>query len=577
MLFLTSSSQIPYIHLLAKKIGLDKDEYAIATNRDELIHKLTSLKPEEAVYIDVALDWDNNGLAIHHGFVVGADLRRAHGLKNPLFFCGFPSLTYYEKLAKDDPKFHIIFGSGSFYCQHPVSPADLWADVEKAKPLDAATLHDVATMLCNTKGIVNDKLNHRLIFEHGLPSVHSALNEAGQFISAAQKNQINFDYYAGELEKFIQSGSRDGFNKTKDLFLRACTMHLTQEASMEEASSKVRYKILLLDDRQVDLDKYTRLLEKDFTVVRAQQSEEAIRILKEDSSNNIVAVISDWRLYKEESSGYWQQKQGYEVLKYSATTGMRALFALTSQADYVVHQIRNLLGIKFSMFKKENIETQDQWQLFRSILLNSCTETTELMVAVPGGKEKWVKPQRKNQPSYQQEYLQWRNLEEWPVTEAGISKTCDDIWFDYYWKFLNQKEVETLQDFSERFGRPLNTLENVLIGRRICVALFYKQSMFYQVFHDKQRPRANAFSIFRAKLYEEQVAVNRDEFVDVIEKDGKKYSIEEGTMILMEKAATQLLNTELCLDMTNLEKGLFPEEKNWLRRNNITFTLEGHR
>lgn len=575
MLFLTAPSQTQYIHLLAKKIGLGEDEYNVATSTTELESKLPLTKPEQPIYLDVSLAWDNHGLAQHHGFSIAADLRRKYGARNPLFFCGFLEQSFYEKLALSDPRFHILFGSGSYYCQYPIDPHQLVAKMDAAKPLDAVMLHDVVTMLCNTKGIVNDKLNHRLIFEHGVSSVQVALQEVAQFLSEEQKGKIGYNQLAEKLIELINNNNREGFNAEKDLFLRACTQHLTQEASMEEVSEKVRYKVLLVDDRQVDLDKYTALLEKDFSITTTTTSEEAIRVLEEDHANSIVAVISDWRLYKSDNPEFWQEKQGYEVLRHSATTGMRALFALTSQADYVVHHIRNLMGIRFSMFKKENLETLDQWQLFRSILINSCTEISELIVSIPS-KEKWIKPQRKGSPSYQEEYLQMRNAVDWPKREAQLSTICNDIWYNYYWKFLNRQEEETLQDFSERFGRKLDSLENTLVARRICVALFYKQSLFYQSFHGRQRPRANTFSLFRAKLYEEQVGLNRQEFGDEMIVDKKERSIEEGTAMLMDKAATQLLNVELCLDMTNLESGLLPEEKNWLRRNNITFSLEGN-
>jgi hypothetical protein len=57
-----------------------------------------------------------------------------------------------------------------------------------------------------------------------------------------------------------------------------------------------------------------------------------------------------------EKQTYWQPLQGYEVLDFAAKNGIRSLFALTSQADFVVHHLRNLMGIRFSMFKKENLK-----------------------------------------------------------------------------------------------------------------------------------------------------------------------------------------------------------------------------
>lgn len=576
MLFLTSPSQTPYIKLLAKKIGFDDMEYAIATNNAELEQRIGSLKKETPICIDVALDWNNNGLAMHYGFSVGADLRRVHSLRNPVIFCGFPGTDYYQRLAQSDQKFHILFGNGSYYMQYPFTAHELVAVMEAAKPIDRATLHDVVTMLCNLKGIVNDKLNHRLIFEHGQATVQNVLNEVAPFISSQQKASIGFDSFSEKLIAAITNNNREDFNTTKDLFLRACTLHLTQDASVEDEARKAHYKILLLDDRQLEVEKYASRLEKDFTVIRVTESKEAISILEKDTSNSIVAVISDWRLYKDDTSTFWQEQQGYEVLKQAARTDSRAMFALTSQADYVVHQIRNLMGIKFSMFKKENIETPDQWQLFRSIIMANCAEVTELMASIPS-KANWVKPQGKGKLSYRQEYLQKRNSVEWEKFENDISAACNKIWYNYYWKFLNKQEQEALQNFSVRFGRELNTLENMLIARRICIALFFKQSLLYQSFNGAEKPRINTYSIFRNKLYVDELDKNRLKYGTEIINDKKKYSIEGGTVELMDGAATQLLNTELCLDTSDLVagKGMLPEEKNWLRANNIEFTLEG--
>lgn len=121
--------------------------------------------------------------------------------------------------------------------------------------------------------------------------------------------------------------------------------------------------------------------------------------------------------------------QGYEILEYAAKSGTRALFALTSQADYVVHHIRNLLGIRFSMFKKDNLETADQWKLFKDVLTEACEETTQLISNIPKGTG-WTKAEA-GKKSLHQQLLEKRNSPEWKSFESDVTESSNQIW-EYY-------------------------------------------------------------------------------------------------------------------------------------------------
>ncbi len=525
------------------------------------------------VLIDVDASLGKQIQADYYGFDIAADLRRIYKVRNQIvFFSKTNTAKYFEDRSDTNIKFKLLFGRGSSFIEYPETPEVLKEKLLNPKPISPATLHDVVTMLCDLKGVVIDKLTHSLKFERGLESLKKLFTEIEPYLSAEQKQYIELADFLHKLQNCIKQNNRDNFYTQKELFLKLCIRHLTQSETIETAPAERSHTILLIDDLKEDLELYATELSKNFTVLKTTSSSEAIEMLKSDSSNNIKAIIADWRLFQDETLTYWQPLQGYEVLEYAAKTGIRALFALTSQADYVVHHIRNLLGIRFSMFKKDNLETTDQWKLFKDVLKEACEETTDLIKNIPKG-DGWTKP-KDGKLSLQQQYSEKRNSPDWLDFENRISESCNTIW-QYYESYINGSLNEALQDFSKKFGITLkNNLEAILIARRICIALFYNQNQkaIYKNILGKHYPRIDIYSVFRNNFFDEFNEDNRN--MSTVELKGK--SVEEYTLSKLNTAASGLLNTTLCLDVEGLasKRVMLPEERNWLIKNGIEYSLE---
>ena len=236
---------------------------------------------------------------------------------------------------------------------------------------------------------------------------------------------------------------------------------------------------------------YGDFLSSHFDLVKTSSSIEAIDILKKDLACNIKAVITDWRLYADDSNTHWQSPQGYLVLKEAANYGFRALFALSSQPDYVVHQIRNILGIKFSMFKKEQLRTDQEWQFFIDCIHNGIQEMQDLQVRTPKSKN-WDKSNKMGD-SYASLYREKLFSDFSDSFFDSISTQANDILNKFHSQIDNNERTGVFKyEYDLEVESDLN-IEKLLILRRLWLGLFY--------FHTKDNPILDKLSMIRAKSY----------------------------------------------------------------------------
>lgn len=524
--------------------------------------------------LNVSLNWIGKKHSDFYGFDIANLIRTVKKSKLPIVFYSPILPTYFEKKSEKEIKYKILFARGSVFIVAPFKIFELTNLRDSIRPLSNSALHDVSVASCNLKGIVIEKLKHDLKFEQGEEVVVETIKSISPYLNAAQKNEIRLNVYLNELKNKVRQMDRMGFEKERDLFVGRCERYLISENTETPIiKNEIQHTVVVVDDEKDYLQYVVDNLSDSFFIIPFDNAENAWNFLQTDHGHKVMAVISDWRLY---NGKYMQQMQGYELLEYAGKNGFRALFTLSMQAEFLVHQIRNKISVRFMMYKKDNLEEPGQWKAFKDLLQQQCSEINQVIAAIPQ-KESWEKPQRKNKPSYQEEYLEKRNSTGWEIFENGISESSNLIWFDYYWKFLNDELDESLQDFSKRFGLPLNSIEAMLIARRICLALYFRQNYKPQNIYGEEVPRINVFSIFRNKFFDDEVEINRAEFGDEkADKDGKKYSVEEWTKKLLNGSATSLLNTELGFNLDEVVsfRGIFPEEKNWLNRNGIEFSLQ---
>lgn len=505
---------------------------------------LTKEDNSSTYLINIHLNWNDRKLSSNYGFDIANLIRSQKKSKAPIIFYSPIQQSYFEKLSKKEIKYKILFGRGSGFIEIPSNKSEISKQANGIHQLSDAALHDVVTMLCDLRGIVIDKLNHDLKFESNIDEVVANVTP---YLSKQQRQLINLDSFLSEIKARVKEKDRNGFLNEKLKFITLCNQELTPAGKNRPNNKTEKYKVLVIDDFQEEIDDAKSFLKETFTVIEATKAEDAIVILKNDVENEILAVVSDWRLFTDDKQNYWQTFQGYEVLDFAAKSGIRSLFALTSQADFVIHQIRNLMGIRFSLFKKENLHKSDQWQIFIDILFENCKEAVLLIASLPASKN-WVKDVNKNgEPitSLKQQYIEVWNSTERNVYFLRIAQRADELW--KYFKNSKKNNYRDLKALNNEFGIQLSTtkmdLEPVLILRRIWMALWFNQPDT-----DKKLPK-ELLSMRSEKIYEMMFAPGY--------KGDKSVSANQTAY-------------KLCLEINEVQKRIMlPEEKAWLIENNL--------
>lgn len=523
--------------------------------------------------LHIHLNWEGNKLSSNYGFDIANLIRTEKKSKAPIIFYSAIQQEYFEQKSEKEIKYKILFGRGSVFIEAPFKETVLNKLSESVEPLSKAALHDVVTMLCNLKGIVIDKLNHDLKFEADIDKV---IGSVSPYLSALHKSEIELESYATKLKGSVSDNNTTLFNDIKQSFILLCNSRLTEQGNKVTQGERTKHKILLIDDFPSEIEKAEKYLNDDFIVETATTGEEAINILKKDVGNKIYAVISDWRLFTDEKQNYWQPLQGYEVLEFAAKNGIRSLFALTSQADFVVHHLRNLMGIRFSMFKKENLNTADQWKVFADVLFEACVEAKQVISNIPDS-DNWKKNDRaiapdeekrirKNNPeriiftqiskgsevtsvlypSLHEQYLAYQNSQDWETLFKKVDVKADEVWkylIEIYRHDKNYKGVEILRNKFDIETPKDSLLFPVLVLRRIWIALWY--------FHFEENQ----------KLSPEKITENSKFIFSVIHNQG--FANFEGNKQSGEQ-------TKLCISIPQVRnKEILPEEKAWLMKWNI--------
>ena len=429
-------------------------------------------------FLNIHLNWEGNKLSSNYGFDIANLIRTEKKSKAPIVFYSPIEQKYFEKKSEKEIKYKILFGRGSAFIEAPFNEGKLTKIIDAIQPLNNAALHDVTTMLCNLKGIVIDKLNHDLKFEADIDFV---IANVMPYLSVKQKQLIGLDKFVGDIKAKVIAKDYDGFLNEKLKFITLCNQELTEAGKDKPQEKTTKHKILIIDDLQDEIDKAKTFLSNDFAVIEATTGGEAISILEHDIRNEIASVISDWRLFTDAKQNYWQPLQGYEVLDFAAKNGIRSLFALTSQADFVVHHLRNLMGIRFSMFKKENLRTADQWKVFSDVLFEASEQAVQLRCAIPKS-ENWIKSENTGRKAvYKSLHLQY--IEEWnsegrDIYFQTVDDKCNEIW--EYLELARPQKYQGVYTLKAKYDLTLSPtkpeLFPVLVFRRIWMALWYSKN-----------------------------------------------------------------------------------------------------
>lgn len=486
--------------------------------------------------VNVHLNWEGRHLSKNYGFDIANELRTKLKSTASIIFHSPIKLEFFEQKSESQIKYKILFGRGSAFLEAPFKEADLKKLAESIEPLSIAALHDVTTMLCDLKGIVIDKLNHDLKFGADIDKV---IGSVIPYLSEYQKEKIKLGEFIANINK---AKYQDDFNVLKLQFITLCNQELSEKGKEKPQERKKKHKVLLLDDLQEEINKAKENLKAQFIVEDVATGKQAIDILKKDVMNEIVAVITDWRLFTDAKQTYWQPLQGYEVLDFAAKNGIRSLFALTSQADFIVHHLRNLMGIRFSMFKKENLNTPDQWKVFADVLFEACENAVNLRGVMPKSKQ-WTN--EVSGKSYKQLYIEMWNADNRDEFLFSVEEKCNDI-LKY---ILDEREndyrkIQLIKDkFDIEIPKKVPELFPVLVLRRIWMALWYLRV------DNLDRMSRESVTATVNWIYQVVCTGMSSKY------DGNHANVEQNKLCLMSK------------EIQN--KKMLPEERDWLVRQNL--------
>jgi hypothetical protein len=453
---------------------LDSEAWLTNIDSEAALEKLRLDEADSAVYLlNVHLNWNGQAFSHDYGFDVANILRTRNASLAPIIFYSPIPVKYFEYKSKggsDFLKYQILYGRGSSFIEEfPIDEPfnkELKDNLSNGTPpLTPSSLVDVQITLCDLKGLVLDKLAHNLKPAQD-PSPHFV--EIEGFLNVGLKENINFERYRKELHEKYTSRDEVEFIKTKEEFIALFGRRLTTKVSevvAAPAPEDKKYKVLIVEDEEEDLQKAVTFLREYFHPIPEKEAKKAIERLKKDSANEILAVICDWRLYKNESK-YWQKShQGYEVLEEASKTG-RGLFALTSEPDFVVHQIRNKLGCRFQLIKKEDFHSDSQKALLVAWIQNACQNNLLDEGNIPTGKL-WKE-------EYRDTYLELRSSLDWDVFKLCVISKANEVWAYSLKQGKNANKLSRQFGLSFPAGNTRLKLFSALVLRLVWFSLWHK-------------------------------------------------------------------------------------------------------
>lgn len=390
-----------------------------------------------AWFIFAHLTWDGQRLTQNYGFDVAQRIRMEFGSLAPIIFYSPIKEEYFTSLP--GWKYKLLNGCGSafFVSGTTASKRELDSLLKSTAALTTTSLLDVVTMLCNVRGLVVDRLNHDLKPEDPSQPVFSVVEP---MLSNTQKREVQFEEYRDKFAEVDNGRSAAAFMDLRKTFIQACDALLPKDPKRKEVGAgqeKARKQhVLLLEDDPVFRRSTKDILSEEFTVHDVATSTEAIELLDQDKGHGkILAVICDWRLYEYRNdnsrSEHWQCPQGYSVLEYAAAHGVRALYALTSQDDRLVHAIRNKSDRRYSLFKKEHLNGPAQWQVLLDVLSEGChgamLDRADLVIQ---GAKGWV-DRGDHDRSKQEAYIEIMNSMDRELFFDEVTTLANKVWKAY--------------------------------------------------------------------------------------------------------------------------------------------------
>jgi CheY-like chemotaxis protein len=483
--------------------------------------KLTA--DEVAVYhriiIFAELLWQDKKYTDFYGIDIAALIRLKLKSLSPVAILSFLPQEYFGK--NNEVKYNILNARGTCFLQLPVSFGKIESELSRITPLLSATLTYLSTLLIDVRYLV-DVLTHDLRIEIDNDKICRSLRKMEQLSTTNVYPQLQ--KLSGEVISAHYERNESVFYTLKKELINVLNVYLqhTRKDTLP-VDDKAKSKILLLDDNINDLQWAKNALSPYFEVIAFQDALEAKAHIEQDAKNELSAVICDWQLLKPNSREH-QDMLGFEVLDYASKKGFYALFSLTSTDDFSIREIDALLNFEHQLFTKDFQQGEALWKLYIPIIQQKIDRVAYQIASIPTGT-RWKTPKIKGTKSYHEQYLLVWNSIDWFVFENRISQTASDLW-TFYQTFVKSR-YSADKSLNDK-GIMINSLENLLIARRIYLALWFS---------------------YTDKIKEDK---NRYIYCDL----NSNSDPDEGTI-------NQFVN-RLCFKSELLPQGILPEEKAWL-------------
>lgn len=463
---------------------------SIITDQTSFDHFLNGKSDEfesvEGILITVELNWGKTEYSALYGLDLVERLR-ARGFKCPI------TLTSYmpEQLLKfsqtiPDERFRYLAKDPSMRFVpllelekgKPDQPGELFEDA-----LDEFLWKELKNSLYNKWGYIR-KLLHD--FSSGVRCLDTRILKK-RLISGFAEISVLFPEWSEEIEKqkveilelINPDSNRESwsspFHKKLEQLKSMLSLPVNPGLGMEEEFPEKGLSILIIDDEDKEIDLLEERLMavnglgKLLTCYRANNGEEARKILEKDRDNRIRVVVCDSRFY--DTKGKFAREQGYHIInEIDKMDRLTSFIALTGIEPDYLHQLQKNVSCRIMPFIKQNVLGNDNiFGHFLRWIIEFDKDLKELLSDQFNFKN----------PKYLKAYQVHKSSLDYSLAEKDIAEKAFEIVMkvkerkvplskgDY---FINKYSSKILKKNS-----PQVNLENFrikLLGRRIALGLY---------------------------------------------------------------------------------------------------------
>lgn len=541
----------------------------------------------KGIVMPIELSWEANTLSRFYGVEFAkTTLRAKMKLRMPILFLSFLSLKQLclDREGKEVLERQIVTAVGHDCLLLPSTPKEWNAKLNGMESLTDLQFVDIFNNLCNVRGLIGGAIHkmqgqfrdlgrarendldqkRKALFEDGLREILTLLGDDSERLA---KKEILLGRFQTEIIE--GSGSIQSFLGMCEEELKSLVVEENDVTNNLDVTKIERrpWKALILDDEPKSLSSLRAALDKRGIEYRITQTvPEAEKAIEEDLFNEIVVVISDYRLLdRVDDVERHQPRQGYDFLfDLAAKDRLTCLIALSGLSRKFLLESFQKYNTRVDVYSKNDLEGEGAINLFAEAVLDKGTETYESLCARPLGRG-W----RALKPFY----FAHRQSNEYRLTErevsdrarsyvlriAGVIESKDQ-------ELLLQPSLEVLENLTadltdktpEHRKKSLLVFKNKLVARRIAMWLNLRLRF----------DRVKIFSALRGRLdsdslYQEIESEVREETDS--NKPNWLYEIRKETKRRLKQRVDFLLLTHLALSLPVSPLEILAEERAWLK------------